>query len=135
MKKILLIGFLVLAHNLFAQNWEVYYSDDDVKIEYTLHNFKDDAHGIDHQRLIFRYTNLSDKNLQVQFQRKLAYDNVELDHTNERSYSLDIAAGEMKQFDQTNNSKTYYIFSSDNKGTIKRKLSAFELNHVTTTEK
>jgi hypothetical protein len=135
MKQLIALVFLTFMFSGKAQTWETYYSDDRCSIQYTLFDYQDNSHGIHHKRFIFKYANHTSEPIVLQFERKLAYNNVALESSKERHFSLELAPLEAREYNAANAGKTYYIFVRDENETIKQKLSAFEIINLTTTER
>ena len=129
------ILFILLASAMqtvaWSQNWIDSYNDESVSIQYTKINYESVSDGIHHERIIFKYVNHTDEDIQLSFDRKVSYNLAKLSDSPERTFEVLIPAnttmtyGDDKKYD-----KTYYIFSSDHKGTIKQKLSGFEVINV-----
>lgn len=115
----------------WSQDWMESYKDASILIEYSKITYDSPSHGINHERLIFRYTNLTSDELSFDFDRKIAYDGIELSNSQERKFSIVIPANSIMEYsDDVKHNKLYYVFISDNKGTIKRKLSGFEFTNI-----
>lgn len=115
----------------FSQEWNESYRDAFVLIEFSKINYVNESDGINHERLIFKYTNLTDDDLSISFDRKIAYDGVELPLSDERKFSIYLPSNSSITYSEKEKyNKLFYIFVSDNKGTIKRRLSNFEIINI-----
>jgi hypothetical protein len=130
MKAYLIFSLMLFSSVANAQNWEVYYQNDSVIVEYALGTYEVPSHNRKHERLIFKYTNILSSPVTLSFERSVAYDNVDLGVSPERMFTVELSPNESKLYsDTTKFDKTFYIFSKDINNTIKRKLSAFELKN------
>lgn len=115
----------------FSQEWNEAYRDESILIEYSKITYENSSDGINHDRLIFRYTNLINNDLAISFERKIAYDGVELSLSDERRFNILIPSNSSLAYSEEEKyNKLYYLFVSDNKGTIKRRLSNFEIINI-----
>lgn len=130
--KVLFSLLLMLCSNLgFAQEWQSYYSDSNIDIQFAIIDHKTPAHNHSHQRVVFNYVNKTTDELVFNFDRPLAYDGVELAASAERNFTVVLQPSESLGFDpETNKSKTFFIFSKDNNGMIKRKLTSFDITNL-----
>lgn len=111
-----------------APNWKPAFVNDKIKIESSVTEFTDAKTGIRHERIIFRYTNLSAQKLLIQFGRKAVYNGICYGcEKTDKKYSVELSAHESKEFSSENKDKTYYIFSRDLKNTITKTLDSFEI--------
>ncbi len=129
------ILFLLLASAMqtvaWSQNWIDSYSDESVSIQHTKINYVSASDGIHHERIIFKYVNRTDEDIQLSFDRKVSYNLEELAESPERTFEVLIPANTTMTYgDDKKHDKTFYIFSADMKGTIKQKLSGFEVINV-----
>jgi hypothetical protein len=84
-----------------------------------------------HERVVFRYTNLSNQNINYSFNRNLVYNGVcyGCDKV-EKKFTVQLKAKEVKEFSEIYKDKTFYVFSKDLKGTIKKTLDSFQLTNI-----
>ncbi len=127
--------FLLLATFMqtiaWSQNWIDSYNDASISIKHSKIDYENTSDGIHHERVIFSYTNHTDQDLILSFERKIAYNLEELPSSPERSFELVIPANSTLSYNSDNQrDKAYYIFSNDLKGTIKKQLSGFELINI-----
>lgn len=117
---------LVCAHLSFSQDWSVVEKNDFFSIsvdEITYENLTD---GINHQRLIFKYENHSDKPITLTFNRELFFS--ESDKViQEQTFSISIPANSTVEYGDINLDKTFYLFKTDNLKFIKKSLIDFKL--------
>lgn len=117
----------------WSQDWVESYNDQSVSIEFSKITYESPYDGINHERLIFKYTNLTSENLTLSFDRKIAYDGVELPLSDERAFTLALPANTSVEYTEAEkHNKLFYLFVSDNKGTIKKKLSDFNFINIET---
>lgn len=149
MNKILTCLFFILALNILSysraeftnfekcniltveSDWKIEYKDAQIQIEsktITYENLKD---GIKHERVVFRYTNLSNKGVSISFNRNLIYNGVCYGCDKpDKKFHIQLNAKEVKEFSEINKDKTFYVFSKDLKGTIKKTLDSFQLTNI-----
>jgi hypothetical protein len=61
----------MLGLDVYGQDWDTYLEDNDVKIEFaSLNVLTDSTYG---EKVIFRYTNKTDKRMRLKFVRKVNY--------------------------------------------------------------
>ena len=131
MKILSILLVLMMQTIAFSQDWNETYRDESILIEFSNLNYENLSDGINHERLIFRYTNLTNSDLTISFDRKIAYDGVELPLSDERRFSISIPSNSSLAFSEEEKyNKLFYLFVSDNKGTIKRRLSNFEIINI-----
>ena len=128
MKTLLLSTFLMIQVFAFSQEWTPFYSNDTISIEYAETIYNDAVHNHIHERIIFRYTNLTSEEVTFSFERLLAYDGVEFPSSPERIFKLKLGPNEVKGYnDEVIHDKLYYIFRKDVNDMIKSKLSFFDI--------
>jgi len=133
MKKLSILLALIMQTVAFSQDWVESYKDQSVSIEFSKITYESPSDGINHERLIFRYTNLTAENFTLSFDRKIAYNGVELPLSDERAFALSIPANTYVEYTEAEkNNKLFYLFVSDNKGTITKKLSDFKFINIET---
>lgn len=122
---------LLFSSFSYGQNWQAYYETPELKIEIAEWNWSDSKYGKDHERFIFKYTNLTNSQLSLSFQRKLVI-NGDKELLQEKTYILDLKPGEELSYFSHENDKTFYLFRKDNKGLIEDVLTDFELRNFNT---
>lgn len=111
--------------------WKQEYQDNQLKIESATIQYVDPKTGMNQERIVFRYTNLGGKKLKVTFGRKMMYNGVCYGcEKTDKSYEVELNPNESKEYSEQNRSKTFYIFSKDNKGTITKTLDGFEITNL-----
>ena len=131
MKTLLILLATTMQTVAWSQNWVDSYNDESITIKHTKIDYESTSDGIHHERIVFSYSNHTNQDIQLSFDRKMAYNQEELPNSPERSFEVIIPANSTIAFGDDNKyDKTYYIFSKDLKGTIKRQLSSFELINV-----
>lgn len=116
---------------LFSQEWSTYKSDEKISIEYSKIDFKSKSDGINHQRIIFQYKNLTSSDLTLTFNRSVSYEQSGDLTPQEKTYTITIPAnGSISYNEDRSKDKAFYIFSKDLKGTIKRSLTNFEITNI-----
>src|SRR6218665_95424 len=112
-------------------SWKTEYIDPELRIESSVIVYEDAAAGTKHERVIFRYTNMTNKQMTVSFERTLTYDGVCYGCDKpEKRFVVELAPMETKQFSKENKDKTFYIFSKDIKNTIRKKLDKYNITKI-----
>lgn len=132
LKTVFAFTLLSVTWQVNAQNWKSYYEDSQILIEIGQIDHDSPSDGIKHERLVFKYTNKTDQEITLSFQRKLAYNGQQLAEARDRSYSLLIEPKSSRSYEENNRDKAFYIFYRDLKGTIKKVLSNYELSNIKT---
>lgn len=131
MKTLLLSTFLMIQLFAFSQEWTTFYTDNVLSIEYAKKTFNDPVHNHIHERIVFRYTNLTSEQVHFSYDRMLSYDGVELPQSPERHFELILSPNEIKSYNEAvMHDKLYYIFHKDVNGMIKSKLSFFDIINI-----
>ena len=132
MKAMTLLLFATLfAFSSKAQEWQTYYEDPGIAIQFRPVEINDALLGIHHVRIAFRYENKTDQAVQLNFNRLITYTDSE-SKPQEKTYSVSIPAHSSMEYNETNsNDKTFYLFAQDKKNTIKRSLITFDIKDVT----
>ncbi len=131
MKLITTLGAIILHCVVISQEWTTFQTNEYISIEYARIDHVSKSDGIHHQRIIFKYTNLTDSDLELSFQRLLTYNAKNGELLQEKTYSVSLPAQGSVQYNQTNSTdKTFYIFYKDLGGTIKSNLANFEIVHL-----
>lgn len=131
MKRLLLLIAVLFHISAWSQDWMESYSDQNISIEYTKVDYIKPSDGIEHSRIIFRYINKTNDAVTVAFGRKVSYDLMEMDDSPEREYQVTIPANSALEYGPEHAyDKTFYLFNNDKKGTIKKRLSGFEIVKV-----
>lgn len=131
MKTLLILLVTVVQTIAWSQNWIDSYTDESITVKHSKIDYESTSDGIHHERVIFSYTNHTDQDLRLSFERKISYNLEELSYSPERSFELVIPANSTISYsDDNQRNKIYYIFSNDLKGTIKKQLSGFELINI-----
>jgi uncharacterized membrane protein len=130
MKTILILtAFSLYSFVGLSQNWKEVKSTDTVKISVKEIHYQNVTNDIDHQRLIFKYENLTSTPIELHFNRELIYNNKK--SSQEEDFSIQIPAnGSLEYNELENNTKSYYIFKKDNNGWIKRILDNYSIIHL-----
>jgi hypothetical protein len=112
-------------------DWKVEYKDAQIQIESKIITYESLKDGMKHDRVVFRYTNLSNQNINILFNRNLVYNGVCYGCNKvEKKFSVQLKAKEVKEFSELNKDKTFYVFAKDLKGTIKKTLDSFQLTNI-----
>jgi len=128
MKTLISLLFLLATFVSYSQNWQTYFSDSKVDIQFAVVNHDTPSHHRSHERILFKYVNKSAEPLTINFDRPLAYDGQDLPTSSERNFTIELSANSELSFNrETNKSKLFYIFSKDNNDIIKRRLTAFDI--------
>jgi hypothetical protein len=124
---------LKIEHNeRFLVEWKIEYIDSEIKVESRTLIVDDKANGIKHERIIFKYSNLSSKKITISFSRKLYYNGkcIGCENSLDKKISITLNPLESKSYDDLNNDKAYYVFSKDLNKTITKTLDSFQLTSI-----
>jgi hypothetical protein len=114
-------------------NWKIEFQNNEIKVESAIVKLVQPQDGITHEIVIFRYTNLTQKNISLSFNRSSYYGNVCYGCDGKESqFKLDLKPLETIEYKEGERNKTFYLFSKDLKGTIKKELSKFEIINIVT---
>lgn len=112
-------------------SWKIEYQDEQIKIESKTINYESIKDGIKHERVVFKYTNLTSKMINISFNRNLIYNGICYGcDKSDKKFLIKLNPKETKEFSEINKDKTFYIFSKDLKGTIKKTLDSFQLTNI-----
>jgi len=145
MKKTLLnatlfCGFLLFSNTVFSQNnsWEEYFTDNNIKIEFN-YQVCDFSSTASQELLVFRFTNLTNNNITLDYTTELSNNSTEVDtelNIDEFRKTIRLEAHEtLSSSCENNDMKQFTIFSSFIHNTTGEKyvtLTRFELTNITT---
>ncbi len=119
-------------NNTHSIEWKIEYIDSEIKIESATLVVDDKVNGIKHERIIFKYSNLTSKKITISFSRKLYYNGkcIGCENSTDKKLSITLNPLESKSYDDLNNDKTYYVFSKDLNKTITKTLDSFQLTPI-----
>lgn len=127
------IAALVLCLFCYGQDWTTLKTNETFSIYVAKVDYDSPSDGIRHERVVFRYENHTTEPITLSFQRKVAYAPQAVSQTQEQHFEVFIPAGSSLGYEaETAHDKTFYLFSKDVKGTIKRALIDFELTNLET---
>jgi hypothetical protein len=127
-----LIFAIFFAFTTKAQEWQTYYEDQGVTIQYRLVEIDDPQLGIHHARIVFHYENKTSNEIQLNFIRTISYTDSETAKPQEKVFSVSIPANSSIEYNQANSmDKTYYLFAQDKKNRIKKSLISFDIKEIT----
>ena len=77
LKSSLFLFSILFANSIFSQSndWELYYSDNQIKIEYTYQNCEY-TEQFNSEYVVFKITNTTNQNITVEWQEQLWYDDI-----------------------------------------------------------
>ena len=145
MKKTLLnatlfCGFLLFSNTVFSQDnsWEEYFTDNNIKIEFN-YQVCDFSSTASQELLVFRFTNLTNNNITLDYTTELSNNSTEVDtelNIDEFRKTIRLEAHEtLSSSCENNDMKQFTIFSSFIHNTTGEKyvtLTRFELTNITT---
>ena len=139
LKSSLLLFSILFVNSLFSHsnNWELYYSDNDIKIEYNymICEFSSTA---SQEIVIFRFTNLSENKITLNYETLIWHDGIEINteqNSDEFRKSINLNNNEIITTNCENKWKEYSVFSAFVHNETKEKyisLTKFELINITT---
>ena len=144
MKKLLLKSSLFLFSILFtnstfsqSNDWELYYSDNEIKIEYN-YMICDFSSTASQEIVVFRFTNFSENNITLHYETQIWYDGKEINteqNLDEFRKTINLENNEIITTNCENQWKGYSIFSAFVHNETSEKyvsLTKFELTNITT---
>ena len=144
MKKTLLKSSLFLlsilfANSIFSQSndWELYYSDNEIKIEYN-YMICDFSSTASQEIVVFRFTNLKDNKMLLNYKTQIWHDDKEIDteqNSDEFRKTINLDNNEIITTNCENQWKEYTLFSAFVHNETSEKyvsLTKFELTNITT---
>ena len=135
---ILIVLFCLFSINLIGSNpdeWNVYFENDTVKIEYT-YQVCDFSSTAKQEIIIFKFTNLIHQNISVNYNANIWHNDIciSCNQNEESSHTIQIASDETIIFDCKDERKDAVIFSAFITNTDSKRyesLTKFELNEIT----
>lgn len=122
---------LLFIGNTLSQTWEVATATDNYVIYKGEINYLNKVDDINHQRIIFKYENLTDNEITLTFNRKLVYERSEGGQNEliqDNDFLVRIPAHSSVEYQESNyRNKTFYVFKKDNNGYIKNRLLDYQL--------
>lgn len=113
--------------------WKTEYKDESVLIQSKTIVYDNPSDGVKHERIVFKYTNLTKQNLTISFNRNLFYNGKCYGcEQSERRYTVQLNASEAKEYSEKNKNQEYFVFVKDLQGFITKTLDAF---HIVNLEK
>ncbi|MFA5670598.1 MAG: hypothetical protein WC967_15275 [Balneolaceae bacterium] len=134
MKQIFFILFsLLFIGNTLSQTWEVATATDNYVIYKSEINYLNKVDDINHQRIIFKYENLTNNEITLHFNRDLTYKNANgiNEIRQDEDFKVTISANSSIEYDSKKiKDKTFYVFKKDNNGYIKSQLLNFDFINI-----
>ena len=138
LKSSLFLFSILFANSIFSQsnNWELYYSDNEIKIEYN-YMICDFSSTASQEIVVFRFTNLSENNIILNYETQIWYDGKEINteqNLDEFRKTINLENNEIITTNCENQWKKYAIFSAFvHNETSERyvSLTKFELKEIT----
>jgi len=139
LKLITLTCSILFVNTVFSQsdNWEEYYSDNQIKIEYN-YMICDFSSTANQELIVFRFTNLSENNITLNYETQIWYDGKEINtehNSDEFRKTINLENNEIITTNCENQWKEYSIFSAFVHNETNEKyvsLTKFELTNITT---
>ena len=133
MKLFTVLSMCFFTSSLFANDWQVYLANEKVKIFYKYADCHDETNGLHQDKVLFKYENLTDKNLSLNFNRVPVYSksNRPADVFN---YTLQLAAKQIISADCATKDKSLIAFSKHLEKPDARQLQSFTLSIISLQE-
>ena len=139
LKLITLTCSILFVNTVFSQsdNWEEYYSDNQIKIEYN-YMICDFSSTASQELIVFRFTNLNENNITLNYETQLWYDGKEINtehNSDEFRKTINLENNEIITTNCENQWKEYSIFSAFVHNETNERyvsLTKFELINITT---
>lgn len=122
----LIISFVtfLISNASFGQEWEVVLANENVIISVAEFHFNDTKNDINHQRLGFKYENISDQALTLTFEREVNYSGMY--KKQEQTYQIKLLPHTAKQYGEKAD-RTYYLFKKDKQNFIHEQLMGYRI--------
>ena len=139
LKSSLFLFSILFTNAIFSQsnNWELYYSDNEIKIEYN-YMICDFSSTASQEIVVFRFTNLNENNITLNYETQLWYDGKEINtehNSDEFRKTINLENNEIITTNCENQWKEYSIFSAFVHNETNERyvsLTKFELIKITT---
>jgi len=139
LKSSLFLFSILFVNSLFSQsnNWELYYSDNEIKIEYN-YMICDFSSTASQEIVVFRFTNLSENKITLNYETQIWHDGKEINteqNTDEFRKTINLNNNEIITTNCENKWKEYSVFSAFVHNETNEKyisLTKFELINITT---
>ena len=139
LKSSLFLFLILFANSIFSQSndWELYYSDNEIKIEYN-YMICDFSSTASQEIVVFRFTNLSENNITLNYETKMWYNGKEINteqNLDEFRKTINLKNNEIITTNCENQWKEYSIFSAFVHNETNERyvsLTKFELINITT---
>jgi hypothetical protein len=139
LKSSLFLFSILFTNSLFSQsnNWELYYSDNEIKIEYN-YMICDFSSTASQEIVIFRFTNLSENKIKLNYETQIWHNKKEINpeqNSSEFRKTINLEDNEIITTNCENQWKEYAIFSAFVHNETSEKyvsLTKFELINITT---
>jgi len=139
LKSSLFLFSILFVNSLFSQsnNWELYYSDNEIKIEYN-YIICDFSSTASQEIVVFRFSNLSENKITINYETQIWHDDKEINteqNTDEFRKTINLDNNEIITINCENIWKEYSIFSAFIHNETREKyisLTKFELINITT---
>ena len=139
LKSSLFLFSILFVNSLFSQsnNWELYYSDNEIKIEYN-YIICDFSSTASQEVVVFRFSNLSKNKITINYETQIWHDDKEINteqNTDEFRKTINLDNNEIITINCENIWKEYSIFSAFIHNETREKyisLTKFELINITT---
>jgi hypothetical protein len=133
MKLFTVLSMCFFTSSLFANDWQVYLANEKVKIFYKYADCHDEANGLHQEKVLFKYENLTDKNLSLNFNRVPVYSKSSRP-ADVFNYTLQLAAKQSVSADCATKDKSLIAFSKHLEKPDARQLQSFTLSIVSLLE-
>ena len=139
LKSSLFLFSILFVNSLFSQsnNWELYYSDNEIKIEYN-YMICDFSSTASQEIVIFRFTNLNENKITLNYETLIWHDGIEINteqNADEFRKTINLNNNEIITTNCENKWKEYSVFSAFVHNETNEKyisLTKFELINITT---
>ena len=130
---------ILFVNSLFSQsnNWELYYSDNEIRIEYN-YMICDFSSTASKEMIIFRFTNLSEEEITLNYETEIWHDSVKINteqNADEFRKTINLNSKQIITINCENQWKEHAIFSAFVHNETSEKyvsLTKFELTNITT---
>ena len=138
LKSSLFLFSILFANSIFSQSndWELYYSDNEIKIEYN-YMICDFSSTASKEMIIFRFTNLSEEEITLNYETEIWHDSIKINtEQNEDEFrkTINLKSKQIITTNCENQWKEHAIFSAFVHNETSEKyvsLTKFELTNIT----
>jgi hypothetical protein len=116
-----------------ANDWQVYFANDNIKVYYKYAECHDNANGLHQEKVLFKFENLTNKTLSINFDRLPVYTK-STQPADVSNYTLELKGNQNVAADCTTKDKALIAFSKHLEIPDARQLQSFTLSIISLQE-